>query len=128
MSNMIQSARQQVAQLTQAAYEKAAGAGLLPAAHAVNRSMCAAQAEAAERFRIRCFFPWAKLGKERDRAACVHGSLVGAQTAGQNGEQRGFAASVRSDQADPVAVVQGERLRGKEEPFPRVLCQSGGFQ
>ena len=30
MSNMIQAARQQVAQLTQAAYEKAAAAGLLP--------------------------------------------------------------------------------------------------
>ena len=29
MSNMIQAARQQVAQLTQAAYEKAAAAGLL---------------------------------------------------------------------------------------------------
>ena len=31
MSNMIQAAREQVAQLTQAAYEKAAAAGLLPA-------------------------------------------------------------------------------------------------
>ena len=30
MSNMIQAAKEQVAQLTQAAYEKAAAAGLLP--------------------------------------------------------------------------------------------------
>ena len=57
-------------------------AGLLPAAHAVNRGVCAAQAEAAERFRIRRFLSVAKLGKERDRTARVNGSLVGAQTAG----------------------------------------------
>ncbi len=39
MSNMIQSARQQVAQLTQAAYEKAAGAGLLPAGAQVSATI-----------------------------------------------------------------------------------------
>ncbi len=39
MSNMIQSARQQVAQLTQAAYEKAAAAGLLPAGAEVNATV-----------------------------------------------------------------------------------------
>ena len=39
MSNMIQSARQQVAQLTQAAYEKAAAAGQLPAGAQVNATI-----------------------------------------------------------------------------------------
>ena len=39
MSNMIQSARQQVAQLTQAAYERAAGAGLLPAGAQVSATI-----------------------------------------------------------------------------------------
>ena len=36
MANLIQSAREQVAQLTQAAYEKAAGQGLLPAGETIN--------------------------------------------------------------------------------------------
>ena len=39
MSNMIQAARQQVAQLTQAAYEKAAQAGVLPAGVEVNATI-----------------------------------------------------------------------------------------
>ena len=39
MSNMIQAARQQVAQLTQTAYEKAAAAGLLPAGAQVNATI-----------------------------------------------------------------------------------------
>ncbi|MEA4934863.1 MAG: arginine--tRNA ligase [Lawsonibacter sp.] len=39
MSNMIQAARQQVAQLTQAAYEEAASAGVLPAAAEVNATI-----------------------------------------------------------------------------------------
>ena len=39
MSNMIQSARQQVARLTQAAYEKAAAQGLLPAGAQVNATI-----------------------------------------------------------------------------------------
>ena len=36
MSNLIQAAREQVAQLTQAAYERAAAQGLLPAGQAIN--------------------------------------------------------------------------------------------
>ena len=39
MSNMIQAAREQVAQLTQAAYEKAAAAGLLPAGAEVKATI-----------------------------------------------------------------------------------------
>ena len=39
MSNMIQAARQQVAQLTQDAYEKAAQAGLLPAGAEVKATI-----------------------------------------------------------------------------------------
>ena len=39
MSNLIQSARSQVAELTQKAYEKAAAAGLLPGGHAVTGSV-----------------------------------------------------------------------------------------
>ncbi|MEM5780464.1 MAG: arginine--tRNA ligase [Lawsonibacter sp.] len=39
MSNMIQAARQQVAQLTQAAYERAAAAGVLPAGAEVNATI-----------------------------------------------------------------------------------------
>ena len=39
MSNMIQSARQQVSALTQGAYEKAAAAGLLPAGAEVKATV-----------------------------------------------------------------------------------------
>ena len=39
VSNMIQAAREQVAQLTQAAYERAASAGVLPAGAEVNATI-----------------------------------------------------------------------------------------
>ena len=39
MTNMIQSAKEQVAALTQAAYEKAAAAGLLPAGAQVKATV-----------------------------------------------------------------------------------------
>ena len=103
-------------------------AGLLPAAHARRGRGDAAQAEAAERFRVGGAALRAELDEKGDGAADAHRALVGAKASREDRKERRLAAPVRADEADAVALIDSERLRLKQKPFPRVLRERRGFE